>query len=374
MRKNRTRKKSWGGGTLPDIFFQDKHSNLEFLAEVRAVSDRDRHEKNPVAEFDEAILSYLQQQRHSSAGIYIDIRHTEEGGKFQLTLPPKNDIEAFVATELGEFLCRIAQYPDKSDIFEYNKDGICFSINYNSNENRFSGSHHINYTIPSSSPNSRNPLRNALQKKGEQLFESGYTGAKGIIICDGGCDSLNERSEINIVENYLAHHEHVFWVFILRIQETSNWLSREKTINIDHKFYWNPKQSKQDFQETLVTLEQMVQHLPKPEATPINAINHLNSPDKKTGRSFYGGFSMSENATIKISTRALTELLAGRIELQRFLEDHGLTQSTFFVNQIAKGNMLQRASVEKEPHSDDDWIVLEYDGPDPAISPFRIPD
>jgi len=32
---------------------------------------------------------------------------------------------------------------------------------------------------------------------------------------------------------------------------------------------------------------------------------------------------------------------------------------------------LKNVSVERAEHDDDDWIVLEYDGPDPAVSPYR---
>ena len=90
-----------------------------------------------------------------------------------------------------------------------------------------------------------------------------------------------------------------------------------------------------------------------------------------------------QGKTIKISARALAELLAGRIEPQKFLEDNGFKPHplepkafafNFFENQIARGNTIQNSFVEKSDRKDDDWIVLEYDGPDPAISPFRVPD
>lgn len=84
--------------------------------------------------------------------------------------------------------------------------------------------------------------------------------------------------------------------------------------------------------------------------------------------------------TIKISTRALTELLAGKIEPDQFLREHSLKPMRdghktfpFFEFQLQQGNLLKNAFVEPDKHKDDDWIVLEYDGPDPATSPFRTP-
>ncbi|TAL55733.1 MAG: hypothetical protein EPN89_00240 [Methylovulum sp.] len=378
-----------GGETRPDILFQDKQSNLEFLTDVRAVSDRDLHQKNPYFEFTQAVSEYLQQNGHNAAGIYIDVEYVEEGEyrnrKVYLTLPPKNEIETFVAAELGEFLLEIARNPEKSNKLHYDKNQVRFTIRYNANEKRFGGGGHICYTIPYSS---KNPLKNALQKKGQQLIKSGYTGTLGIIVCDSRCDALNERSDVNgayscqeIVENYLRTHTHILWVLILRIEEAHVTFLPQTTINIKPKLYWNPERENHLFQKTFNALEQILKHLPKPEATPANAIHHLDSKNGKTGRSNFGGFHMS-GKTIKISTRALTELLAGEIDLQLFLEAHGFKSDPlnpsrsclhFFENQLSRGNTLQNAFVEEEEHKDDDWIVLEYDGPDPAISPFRVP-
>ena len=84
--------------------------------------------------------------------------------------------------------------------------------------------------------------------------------------------------------------------------------------------------------------------------------------------------------TIKISARALTELLAGRIEPERFLKEHGLKPMVkeqnaipFFDIQLQQGNTLKSAFIEPAEHKDDDWIVLEYGGPDPAMSGYRVP-
>jgi hypothetical protein len=75
--------------------------------------------------------------------------------------------------------------------------------------------------------------------------------------------------------------------------------------------------------------------------------------------------------TIKISARALTDLLAGRVTMQAFLAKQGLDPSQFVVRQLENGNTLKNASLETAEHKDDDWVVLEYDGPDSAISPYR---
>jgi hypothetical protein len=76
-------------------------------------------------------------------------------------------------------------------------------------------------------------------------------------------------------------------------------------------------------------------------------------------------------STIRISGLALTELLAGKMTMQAFVQRQGLDISQFFTRQLEGGNMLKGATLERADHKDDDWVVLEYEGPDPAISPFR---
>lgn len=382
--------RSFGGKCCPDIFFQgQKPGSLEFAADVRAVSDADAHSKNPYNDFCDAIRRFLQKQGHISAGLHIDVGHIAEGAygkrKLRLTMPQKEEMDSFVETELCHFLSGIARNCHEDDLLNYDKQGIRFSIHYNGKEKRFSGGSHVSYTVPYST---RNPLTNALIEKGAQLAKSGYQGPKGIIICDGGCDALKERSRgesaygsQEIVERYIREHAYILWVLVLRVDEKHHTLSRETVISIAPKFFWNSKADRLLFPDTQAAIEQVVKYLPQPEATPTNAAHWLDGKNKEMGRPF-GGYCIMRDKTIKISARALTELLAGRVDLQRFLEDHGFKphplQPTgfsfnFFDRQIAKGNTLQSASVERHDHEDDDWLLLKYDGPDPAISRFRSP-
>lgn len=385
-----THEEDHGGNTRPDLLFQFGQSgNLKFLTDVRVVSDKDPHEKNPYDDFCEAISQFLQRRSHNAAGLHIEVQDMERGEygarKVRLMLPPKQEIEAFVATALGDFLSGIARSPNKDDAFSYEKNDVKFSIRYDGNEKRISGGGHISYTVPYSISN---PLTNALKNKGEQLWKSGYRGTKGIIICDGGCDALNERSRVNgaygcqeIVEGYLRTHTYILWVLVLRIEQRHGVFPSDDDIAIKSKLYWNPEADKLLFRDTVTALKRMVMHLPRPEATPTNALHWMNGNNAQVGRAL-GGYSMQSN-TIKISARALTELLAGKIEPQTFLENNGFKPHpqnpkafsfNFFASQITSGNTIQNAFIEKGEHKDDDWIVLEYEGPDPAISPFQIPD
>ena len=363
--------------TKPDVLFST--DNFEFLTDIRTVSDSDKHEKNPYNHFCTLIRDTLRSLDHSSTGLYIDVQHRELGSygkrKFILALPPREKIQRFVETELYQFLSGIAKKPETDCVLNYDNTGYKFSIRYHANEKMFSGGNHISYTVPYSSSN---PLTNALIAKGAQLAKSGYRGGKGIIICDGGCDALDERSPFGgafgcqeIVKSFLKMHSYILWVLVLRIEQRHSAFTINNKVKIKPTLIWNPDRHTELFYATQAVLKKMVTLLPQPETSATNAVSWLNSQRGKVGRSLRGGYYMS-NKTIKISARVLTELLAGKAELHEFLKEHERPM-TFFKNQIAMGNTLKNASVEKNDHEDDDWIVLEYDGPDAAISPFRVP-
>jgi hypothetical protein len=377
----------FGGRRKPDLFFQIGESgNFEFAADITTISDAGAHSSNAYEEFCDAIWRFLNNRGHGAGGINIDVAHQETGeyrdSKIKLLLPPKGKVDQFVKSELGPFLSQIAKSPDKDAVLHYNQNDIRFLIKYNSAEKRFSGGRHIDYTVPYSEQ--RNPLMNCLREKRKQLSKSGFKGLRGIIVCDGGCEALKERNAVagmhgcsEIIEPFLKSNKSILFVLVLRIEErpATNLLNR--SIQVRPKLYWNFASDKTLFGQTKCILDRLLDKLPLPESTPRNAIRWLNT-NGNIGRSF-GGTSMKGD-TIKISARALTELLAGKIEPEQFLKEHGFKPMQtgqrfipFFEIQLQQGHLLRNAFVEPDKHKDDDWIVLEYGGPDPAISPFRAP-
>jgi len=377
----------FGGIRTPDLFFQMGESgNLEFLADITTISDTNSHKENAYREFCEEIRRFLNSKGHIGGGINIDVAHQMIGkyrdSKVKLLLPAKGQIHQFVKTELGPFLSQIAKEPDKDGVFSYGKNGIRFSIRYNSKEKRFSGGHHIVYTVPYSERH--NPLMNALRNKWDQLAKSGYDGPRGIIVCDGGCDALQERNAVagmhgcsEIVEPFLKKHKNLLFVLVLRIEQRTRSSFSSPTIGIAAKIYWNFASDSRLREEIKCAIDRMLNNLPTIESEPGNAIRWLER-NRNVGRPL-GGYSMTSN-TIKISARELTELLAGKIEPEQFRKQHGFepiqagqVANPFFERQLAMGNTLKNSFIEPNEHKDDNWIVLEYNGPDPAISPFRIP-
>lgn len=82
--------------------------------------------------------------------------------------------------------------------------------------------------------------------------------------------------------------------------------------------------------DLLACINKLTNVLPKPINDARNAINHLRSKRWNEGLSFYGGSTMTKN-TVRISSRGLHELLAGRVEQKKYLEDHQYVKNFFWI-------------------------------------------
>lgn len=82
---------------------------------------------------------------------------------------------------------------------------------------------------------------------------------------------------------------------------------------------------------------------------------------------------------IKISSRSLVLLLAGSplpklpfTKTPTIGEFHpGVTK--YFEQRIKDGRTIQTIRIERNDDSDDDWVVITFGDPDPAISPYVVP-
>jgi hypothetical protein len=73
---------------------------------------------------------------------------------------------------------------------------------------------------------------------------------------------------------------------------------------------------------------------------------------------------------IRISSRTVLDLLAGNLAYEHFPE----TYKGFFRGMSKEGRLFVTANIEKDTHeTDDDWLVLTFGEPDPAVTRFRSP-
>jgi hypothetical protein len=81
---------------------------------------------------------------------------------------------------------------------------------------------------------------------------------------------------------------------------------------------------------------------------------------------------------IKLSARALLDLLIQRIEFATFMKAHGFDRNDSSYGggnpfHDLSGLTITSARLERCPDEDDDWLVLDFVGEDPAVGPIRNP-
>ncbi len=370
-------------GRTPDVFCR-LPSGTCFLADITTVSDREAHKENPVHYFFQQVREFLDKRGVPSKGIDIRIDGDFVGKygdqKVKLALPQKGEIPKFIKKNLSSFAKAISSSESEPHQILIDDGTIKIQITYTPNSN-FSGGGYLSYTSLYSL--THNPIFNRLEQKAKQLKKSGFSGITGIFICDGWCSSLNKMvtgtSEISqdvVIQKFFQNNRRVSFILTLTPEEEYASLptvTRKKYNKL--KFFSNPNADYPVTDEFVKILDLMAQQLPKPESMPINALKSLEE-NQSIGLSHYGGYTMTGDM-IKISSRSLVELLAGILDVDKFLADHfgyvneGSQIPNFFRNKILDGKMIEKIELEKSDDEDDDWIIIKFGESDSAISPYR---
>jgi hypothetical protein len=82
--------------------------------------------------------------------------------------------------------------------------------------------------------------------------------------------------------------------------------------------------------------------------------------------------------SIRLSARAVLELLAGEISSEQFMKAHGFVESAGrrgwnpLRALLRRGLLIDSVELEKTDSADDDWLVFRLRGPDAAVAPFCV--
>jgi hypothetical protein len=375
------------GPRVPDIRFAPAAAPLDVLvADVRTVSDVEAKTENPYEEFTREFGKLLNDIGLSAAGFKFEVQGALVGvagkQKMKLSLPPKGpDLRRTVRRELRAFVKAVKNAPDRPAAISV--PGFDVSIIYQPGQYGFSG-HHPSFTVPFSIE--KNPLMNALRDKADQLRGTGFPGLRGIFVCDGHCDVVRSPSTSGvaspnvssgqIVKRFLRRSRSVGFVSLLTVPQPYPPFPA-KSFRFHSELFLNPQGEHPCTSPQVTALRALPDVLPPAARTPANALHFLQSTESlpdSSYNSFCGGGQMADTE-IRLSTRALVRVLAGRVSIAEFLRDHRMTDATgaipFFENQLKAGRMLVAARVERVPDEDDDWMVLTFGESDSAIAPFR---
>lgn len=186
-----------GGESRPDLYFIfNKENNIEFLADIRTVSDKGIDEKFPHQKLERKFFDLLFQngfnRNHFGINVGNNLRELSRDKNIKPKLHMPSNEEEFNTKIFNEefftFLEEIKASPKECRDYLIRDNETAIRIDYDPFEfhsRRIAPNHKRITTINS------NPMKSALENKAIQLHKSGYTGNKGIIICDGGYSEFN---------------------------------------------------------------------------------------------------------------------------------------------------------------------------------------
>ena len=193
-------------GKKPDIYFTSDNNLLDFLSDIKTVSDEGIETKNPQNQLQKRLHKEVEQRDIKGhwdiqiGGSYKEAR--KNGTMIQLKLPALARFDKDIFNEnFEEFSALIKQNPEELRKYEIKSESIDLAITYKpSKEWTGSGGYPSYKNITSREHLIQNSIYNGLESKSHQLKSSGYEGVLGIIICDGGSDFL--KRSLNIVREF----------------------------------------------------------------------------------------------------------------------------------------------------------------------------
>jgi hypothetical protein len=382
--------RDFGGTTYADVYWESRYDpNHNFIADITVVSDKGLDQQNAYDALSAELKRTVKSRNLNPLAFFVRVEankhgHYKGGSKVSLKLPGRARLgEKIFGTDFRRFLDRISQNPRSSDRFVIQTDEIHVGIYYNPEQQYGRGGHpsyKVVYLIDD------NVIYNALSHKASQLTRTNFKGRCGILLCDGGCrflsgdtlDSLRSYSLNDVISHFLREQSFISFVVTFVVKRQRKFTMSAFDAN-PYGVYINLYRGS-SYGDLGFDLMQFLGKLsfPEPQLDAANAINHLkwaNQSNKPHQGSYhYGGMTVKQpQMKVKISARRVLELLAGRISQEEFLRRYDfIAQENPFERALQGGKLV--VSIDRTEEKDDDWIIVEMGGPDPAISHFTIPE
>jgi|ERR1035437_6330334 hypothetical protein len=369
------------GTSKLDIVFED--STISFGADVTTISDRGLDERNPVRELEERLRVAYQAVGISTGGIALSVTDTSRpmgrAPKGSSIVPPVSEFENLIFNDsFDQWVSTLKARPHQTSKHQiiYRNPLSLILFTYVPGRNGVWCSGYTNYRVTKSLRH--NPLHNALAAKASQLKHSGYTGPLGIVVCDGGAEVLRESfsgsiSTREVIHEFLRRHTSVDFVVVFALRNFSPATVRQRVesrVYVEKEEPWHRDLSEL-FSRITAALPQVLQ-------SAENAKNELQFWEGKP-HTRLGGFKLSIGMNgireVRMSTRTLLDVLSGRLPAARLNESFRVGKGKGPFEQLAKaGSSIESSRVERKPDEDEDEIVFTFGRPDPAVSPFTVPE
>lgn len=371
----------------PDLWFpvSDGGRLVPVVADITTLSDSALDSVNPFERLSEAVHQQARKAGIQGGGFHVSVSHLEAGvggaKKVQLLIPTGPAFEQLVKRHLKPFARKVAADPTVPSMLEVDEPGAKFTVEYKG-PSQYSGGSHRAYDGVLSREN--NVLFNRLSDKTRQLRGAPGEAVRMLVVCDGDCALLSRDRPLEgfsaqeVAEHFLRGSQTIDLVLLVTVVEeaVSSFARR------DHRYLHcrlvaaasgRPSHLTSGVIEAVRRVfEDAIKKLPEPKMMPNNALRR--NLDSEWSTSMEGGYEQGGDR-IKVSARAVLELLAGATSYERFAEVHGWTEGRLdmFRSRLASGQLFRSARIEcVGPGQDDDWLEFEFGPPDPAISAFRL--
>ena len=368
----------FAGSRFLDVVFESPA--IQFGAEIATVSDQQLHKRNPVDRIWEELQRQVRKRKITTGGFDVRIGHSPavlkgRGIRHDLLIPPLAKLKEIVFNaRFNSFMERVASDPGHKQHFAVKNSIADIRISYEPGRQTWGGSH-LAYTGANILDD--NPVFNTLKYKARHLKQSGYSGLRGVILCDGGCQMLGEGGASwaeypvrQVVGDFLRQNRSVGFVATIALRhDHSSRIGRghyKPGLNLWVSRGWAAHE-----RQLISVLQQMVSQLPIFETSAQNALSRLMSTRPELG-SHFGGYQMGGNQYVKLSAITVLQLLAGTLDYTDFARAHEFDKRNPFANAVRSGRTLKNCRIESSGEEDDDWITFEFGDPDPALARFVV--
>lgn len=367
----------------PDIHFKSSQQN--FIADIACISDKGTDELNPVQALYDRLMRTADEKglRGNSFGLNVEGNHKQilrGKTKPKLKIPPRSRFDQEVFNDsFYRFVDAICSSPLEKRVHSVETEQLHFTISYDPSQ-PYATMSHLGFTGLTFID--QNTIYNRLLEKAQKLIGVEESALLGVMLCDGDCEALRSHRHFasyhvdDVVHYFLERYPEICFVFTFLVVQQFGHNARNEFATA-----WYVGRSHSAHVDKIeAILREATQFFPEPERDATNAKHLLNSRVNNEGDSFIGGVTMSGDE-IKISARAVMDLLSGRLSQQDFLEAHNFVPTSHgtyignpFEYERQQGRLIREVTVESGgERRDDDWLRIRFGESDPAISPFRVP-
>jgi hypothetical protein len=373
------------GGRVADLLLRCGEDCV--LADIAAVSNAGIRKLNPHDEFDEELRRRVTKRRISMSGFHTGIGSSllQKGPKKRVSkyaIPAISEFREAFSPAFDKFLDDIRAAPDREHSFTF-ADPYKVKITRKL-EGKYTTGSAPGYDAFDAYDT---PIFSVVSRKREQIRGASKKYPIGIFLCDAGAQAFQQQyssqfSLENIACRAFKRFRDVgFLVFLLADparERPKGRRDRPRCVTVFNDQVAIPDAVKQ-------VLNNIDARVPRAEtrANDSNLWRRVKYLGGKEGARFVGThsgvkFMDREHMYIKISSRSLLDVLTQKLPFEDFMRWNGFDRHAKnygggnpFHN--LEGLTLKAARLEKCPDDDDDWLVFELEGNDPAVNAIINP-